>query len=181
MWPRNEQENIHIVNACQTHVFWLVIKLYRMMTGICTDVGFIWVQCTGVCHVWHLHCEEWCLQFWCRDVGASYWAQAFGQVQPSVCLPKLSLNTVANCCLRLGFHVLCWGCVSRAKGIYVWLVKLIRVCVVFDSWSTTLCWISSVKLATWNLVTLELCIMYCHHTPGKFKSSWKKLPHFVMA
>lgn len=146
MWPRNEHENLHFVIACQTHLFWLVIKLYRMMTGICTDVGFIWLQRARVCHVWHLHCEEWCLQFWCRDVGASYWAQAFGQVQPSVCLPKLSLETVTNCCLRLGFHFLCWGYAFWFKGIHVWLVKLIRVCVDFDFWSTIFCWISSVNL-----------------------------------
>ena len=146
MWPRNEHENLHFVIACQTHLFWLVIKLYRMMTGICTDVGFIRLQRARVCHVRHLHCEEWCLQFWCRDVGASYWAQAFGQVQPSVCLPKLSLETVANCRLRLGFHVLCWGCAFWVKGIHVWLVKLIRVSVDFDFWSTIFCWISSVKL-----------------------------------
>ena len=138
VWPRNEHENIHIGNACQIHVFWLVIKLYRMMTGICTDVGFIRLQCTGVCHVWHLHCEEWCLQFWCCDVGASYWAQAFGQVQPSVCLPKLSLNTVANCRLRLSFHILC-RVVSLGLREFMsgWLSS--SVCVLFLTPDPLLC------------------------------------------
>lgn len=107
---------------------------------------------------------SWC---WSFLLGASLWTGT------AICLfakVKLEYSSKLSSEIKLPYSV--QGRVSRVKGIYVWLVKFIRVCVVFDSWSTTLCWISSGKLATWNLLTRELCIMSCHHTPGELAKTW---------
>lgn len=62
----------------------------------------LWVQPSGIHHVWNIRCEGWCLQLWSCHVRAHYWAQASGQGTRAFCLKRGS-SFLRICCICTRF------------------------------------------------------------------------------
>lgn len=94
-------------------VFWIFKTLVTFQISVLTKtvlVGgrylhncwLLWVQPSGIHHVWNIRCEGWCLQLWSCHVRAHYWAQASGQGTRAFCLKRGS-SFLRICCICTRF------------------------------------------------------------------------------